>query len=77
MTNRDKNKEFISIAKAMSIFFQLGLTIVITIMMCLFIGKFLDSKIGTDYLWTLIFLFLGVCASFRSMYYIIKYIMKG
>ncbi|WP_242987886.1 AtpZ/AtpI family protein [Anaerofustis stercorihominis] len=72
MTQRDKNNEMSDIAKAVSIILQLGLTMVVTILLCLFFGKFLDSKFHKDNLWTLIFLFLGVCAALRNMYYIIK-----
>lgn len=72
MTQRDKNNEISDIAKAVSIILQLGLTMVVTILLCLFFGKFLDNKFHKDSLWTLIFLFLGVCAALRNMYYIVK-----
>jgi len=76
MNDRDKNKEMSEIAKAISIILQLGLTMVVTILLCLFFGKFLDSKLDTGNLWTLIFLFLGMLAAIRNMYYIVKSVTK-
>lgn len=76
MTENNKNNDISSIAKVLAIFFQLGITIVVTIVMCLFIGKYLDSKFQTGNIWTLIFLFIGVLAAIRNMYYILKNVMK-
>lgn len=76
MTENNKNNDVSSIAKALSIFFQLGITIVVTIVLCLFFGKFLDTKFQTGNIWTLIFLFLGILAAIRNMYYILKNVMK-
>ena len=57
-----------SFAKALSKLSQVGITMVVTIGMCFFIGKWLDTKLGTDFIFLAIFIFLGIGASFRNLY---------
>ncbi|OJT84926.1 hypothetical protein BM535_22875, partial [Clostridioides difficile] len=57
MSKRNTHTE---IAKLFSLISQIGLMIVISILGCTFLGKFLDSKLNTTPVLTIIFLLLGV-----------------
>lgn len=63
-----KRKMYMEIANMLSLVSQVGLMILISILGCTFIGKFLDSKFGTDPILTLIFLLLGIGGAFMSVY---------
>lgn len=52
----------------LSLISQVGLMILISILGCTFVGKFLDSKFNTDPILTLIFLVLGVGGAFMGVY---------
>ena len=60
------------IIKALSLITQLGISMLVPIAMCLIIGKLIDSALGTSPLFILIFIFLGIGAGFRSVYFITK-----
>lgn len=64
------------IVKALSLVTQIGISMVIPIVMCLFIGLFLDRLAGTSPLFLLIFIFLGVGGGFRSVYVLTKAFYK-
>lgn len=63
-----KRKMYMEIANMLSLVSQVGLMILISILGCTFIGKFLDSKFGTDPVLTIIFLLLGIGGAFMSVY---------
>jgi F0F1-type ATP synthase assembly protein I len=63
-----KRKMYMEIASMLSLVSQIGLMILISILGCTFIGKFLDSKFGTDPILTIIFLLLGIGGAFMSVY---------
>lgn len=63
-----KRKMYMEIANMLSLVSQIGLMILISILGCTFIGKFLDSKFGTDPVLTIIFLLLGIGGAFMSVY---------
>lgn len=73
MSGNDKNKrsENIEIAKAFSMILQLGISIMVPIALCLFIGYELDRFFETNYI-TVIFIFLGMAAGIKSVYTITK-----
>ena len=56
------------IANMLSLISQVGLMILISILGCTFVGKFLDSKLNTDPILTLIFLALGIGGAFMGVY---------
>ncbi len=64
----DKKKDM-SIASALGLITQIGLNMVITIGMSLFLGKFLDSIFKTSPWLLIVFTILGVLAAFRNMFY--------
>ncbi len=65
------------ILKALSLISQLGISMVVPIGMCLFIGKLLDSALDTSPLFIIIFILLGIGGGFRSVYMIIKPYFSG
>lgn len=52
---------------------QIGILMVTTVMVSMFIGMFLDKVFKTEPIWLLVFSLLGIMAAFRNMYY---YVMK-
>lgn len=56
------------IIKNFSLISQLGISMVVPILMCLFLGIWLDKTFGTEPLFLIIFIILGVLSSFRNMY---------
>ncbi|HSQ88815.1 AtpZ/AtpI family protein [Romboutsia sp.] len=63
-----KKKMYMEIANMLSLISQVGLMILISILGCTFIGKFLDSKFNTGPILTLIFLVLGIGGAFMGVY---------
>ena len=51
---------------------SLGIAMVIAIFGCLMIGLYLDKKLGTNNVFTPLFLLIGVAAGFRNFYLFIK-----
>lgn len=48
---------------------QLGITMITPILICTFIGIFIDEKIHKAPLFTLGFIILGAAAGFRNLFY--------
>lgn len=63
-----KRKHYIEIANMLSLVSQIGLIVLISILGCTFIGKFLDSALNTGPILTIVFLLLGVGGAFMSVY---------
>ena len=66
--DKETKKAAIQMAHASSI----GISMVIAIFGCLFLGVWLDRKLGTDPYLTLLFLLMGIVAGFRNMVLLIK-----
>lgn len=59
------------VIKALMLVTQLGISMMVPIFLCVLVGNFIDKKAGTG--WVLpIFLFLGIAAAFRNVYYLLK-----
>ena len=63
-----RNKIYLEIANMLSLITQLGIMILICILGCTFLGKFLDSKLNTSPIFTLIFMLLGIGGVFMGSY---------
>lgn len=63
-----KRKMYMEVANMLSLISQIGLMILISILGCTFIGKFLDSKFNTEPIFMLIFLVLGIGGAFMAVY---------
>lgn len=66
--DQETKKSAIQMAYASSI----GIAMVLAIFGCLFLGSWLDGKLGTGPYFTLILLLIGIVAGFRNMYVLIK-----
>lgn len=64
----DNRKSFVQMAYAGSV----GFAFVFLIFGGLFIGAWLDRKIGTSFLFTILLCVVGVAAGFRNLYVLIK-----
>lgn len=67
----DNKLDYVELAKAYSMVFQLGLSMMVPIGLCIFIGYKLDKWLGTRYI-VIIFIFIGMAAGMKSAYTITK-----
>ena len=56
------------IGKALALITQIGVSMVVPIFLCLILGSFLDKIFHTGNILMSVFIILGVCAGFRSVY---------
>ena len=70
--DKETKKSAIQMAYASSI----GIAMVLAIFGCLFLGSWLDGKLGTEPYFTLLFLLIGIGAGFRNVYVLIKTYFK-
>ena len=61
-------KERREIVRALSIFSQIGITVVVCVFLGVFLGRFLDSWLGTTPWMLLVFAAMGAGAAFRVLY---------
>jgi len=47
---------------------QIGLTVIICILLSLLIGRYIDLKLGTQGIFTVVFILIGIAAGFVSVY---------
>lgn len=59
------------VIKALMLVTQLGISMMVPIFLCVLAGGFIDKKAGTGWVMPL-FLFLGIAAAFRNVYYLLK-----
>lgn len=60
------------IKSALGLMSQLGITMVVTIAVGLFFGRFLDGKLGTSPAFLIAGCFLGGAAAIRNLYTMVK-----
>ncbi len=56
-----------SVYKSLTLITQFGINMIVPVMMCMFLGIFLDNKLETGY-WTIILFFVGALAGCNSVY---------
>ena len=66
--DKETRKALIQVANISS----MGIALGVTIFGCFFIGRYLDSELGTGYFFTFLFFLLGVVAGFKNIYSLIK-----
>lgn len=76
MSNKDKKKMYIEILSMLSLINQVGLMILIPILGCMFIGRFLDEKFNTSPILLFIFIILGIGGAFTGVYRTLKVYTK-
>lgn len=67
----DKN-----IFRSLALINQIGISMLVPIFLCIYIGNKLDQWFSTSYL-TIVFLFLGILAAFRNVYHLTKSFYKN
>ena len=59
------------VIRALLLISQLGISMMVPVFLCVFVGNFLDEKAHTGFFMPL-FLVLGIAAAFRNVYYLLK-----
>jgi len=60
-----------SVFRALTLISQFSINMLVPILMCSFLGIFIDKKAGTSY-WVVILFFVGAIAGFRNVYIFAK-----
>lgn len=60
-----------SVFRALSLITQFSINMLVPIIMCTFLGMFIDKKTGTSF-WVVILFFVGALAGFRNVYVFAK-----
>ena len=60
-----------SVFRALSLITQFSINMLVPILMCTFLGMFIDKKAGTSF-WVVILFFVGAMAGFRNIYIFAK-----
>lgn len=63
-----KKNIYREIGTMLSLVTQVGVMMLVSILGCTFIGKFIDYKLNTGSIFTMIFIVLGVGGAFMSVY---------
>lgn len=63
-----KDKGYKEALKGLALISQLGISMITPILLGLFIGQFLDKKLGTTGVFAIIFMLLGVGGGFMSLF---------
>lgn len=65
------------IARALSLLSQIGISMLVPIFICFFIGSFIDKIFDTSPIFMLIFILLGIGGGFRSIYMLTRDFHEG
>lgn len=68
MKKKESNKWII---KSFMMVTQIGITMIVPIIMCLFVGVKLDEWLETSF-WLFVMLFMGIAAAFRNVFHLTK-----
>lgn len=68
-SEKEKQKTRREIAKGLGLITYLGIMMICTVAFGAFIGYLLDKLFKTNFIFTLIFCFIGAGAAFRNLYY--------
>ena len=63
---KDK-KDHSSVYQTLALVSQFGISMLVPIFLCSFLGKFIDDRLNTSY-WFIILFFVGALAGFRNIY---------
>ena len=64
-----------TVFRALAMISQFGITMLVPIFLCSFLGIWLDQKLGTSYIVIILF-FVGALAGFRNIYSLAKKVYK-
>lgn len=78
--NRDKQKkkqrDRRNAMRTLTLISQLGISMLVPIFLCFFVGLFIDKKLGTNYVMIIGF-FIGAVSGFRNVYVLVMRTMKN
>ncbi len=63
-----KNKDYKDIFQNLTLITQVGLSVITPIMLGVFLGQFIDKKVGTNGIFSIIFIIVGVGAGFLNIF---------
>lgn len=72
--NGKKNNH--DVFRALALLTQLGIGMIVPIVLCLFVGIWLDELLGTE-IFIFIFLVLGILTAYKSLYDYTRPLLKG
>lgn len=72
----DGRYKWAELAKGFSLLSQIGITMVVCILGCSLLGLWIDKKIGTRPIFTLIFIVIGVLSAFMNLHKTLKSYMR-
>jgi len=64
-----------NVYRCLALITQFGISMIVPIFLCSFLGIFLDKKAGTQF-WMVLLFFVGAAAGFRNVYHMAKNIYK-
>ncbi len=64
------------VSKALALFTQVAISMLVPIFICFFIGRAIDSFLGINGIFLIIFTVMGILAGFRSVYMLVKSFFK-
>lgn len=67
---------FREFGKAVGMISQIGISMVVPILLCVWLGSYLDKTLETKPIFLIIFVILGVLAAFRTLYMLTIYKFK-
>jgi len=76
MRQRKRQKYSNSVYKSFALIMQFGVNMLVPILLCTFLGIFIDRKAGTSF-WVVIFFFVGALAGGRNIYMMAKEIFDN
>lgn len=68
-------KEKRAVMETLFLILQIGITMLVTIGLCFWIGYLLDKHLGTKLLWA--FIVLGILSGYRAVYLLIRKHIRG
>ncbi|NLW23205.1 MAG: AtpZ/AtpI family protein [Tissierellia bacterium] len=63
-----KRKEYREVLKGLALISQIGISVVVPILLGFFFGKWLDGKVGSNYIFSMIFIIIGAGAGFLNIF---------
>lgn len=60
-----------NVYRCLALITQFGISMLVPIFLCSFLGIFLDRKCGTQF-WMIVWFFIGAAAGFRNVYHMAR-----
>ena len=73
---RDGKKDRSKVYQSFALVTQFGITMLVPIALCSFLGWYLDQRLGTEFLFVLLF-FVGALAGFRNIFILARKVYEN